>query len=77
MCERYERRRGGGGGEFEEIDIGHITGNYKSKMYSSGMDSEKMCYSIDRKIPWSNFMNTEITHVLVFTQTLNEHTLWH
>ena len=68
------------GEEFEEIDIGHIMGNYESKMYSSGMDSEKMCHSIDRKIPWSNFMNTEIirqcTHVLVFTQTLKEHTLW-
>ena len=61
--------------EFEEIDIGHITGNYESKMYSSA-DSEKMCCSIDRKIPWSNFINTEITHVLVFMQTLTEHTLW-
>ena len=78
MCERCERRRGRGGGEFEEIDIGHITASYESKMYSSSMDSEKMCYSIDRKIPWSNVMNTEMicTCVLVFMQTLNEHTLW-
>ena len=73
MCERYDERRSG---EFEEIDIGHITGNYESKMYSSA-GSEKMCCSIDRKIPWSKFINTEISHVLVFMQTLTEHTLWH
>ena len=40
-----------------------------------------MCYAIDRKIHWSDFMNTEnirqCTYILVFMQTLNEHTLWH
>ena len=69
-----------GSSTFEEIDIGHVMGNYKCKMYSSS-DSDKMCYAIDRKIPWSDFMSKEnigqCTHILVFTQMLNEHTLWH
>ena len=54
-----------------EIDISYLKDKYDSKMYSKeDVNDQKMCYGINRKIPGSNYVNSDMkkcTHILIFT----------